>query len=289
MRTNLAIFFIFPLICSSCSTPRSNPRLGQIPDTRTPPETLARTAATTSRLWESRQQKDSLKAFIDQETVIARSPKRTEQDLIRLSRAEILMSENFAGTESERIRRYESAANWAETALTFNPELRFALLNKKIPTEDLLPRMKKRDAQALYWHALALSKWATLKGTATEIAYRNRIFRMMDRVEALAPGFDQGAVHRFYGTYYASKPGLDEEDLARSRSHFLRALEISPDFPENHVTFSEAYGRKADDLPLRKSHLEAALSGNLKIAGDRLPEQKLEQGRAKKILEGGLE
>jgi tetratricopeptide (TPR) repeat protein len=239
------------------------------------------------KLWDERNQRESLIQYIESQTKIIHSNTRASEDLVRYARAEIIMGDYFSPTDSEKATHWENAANWAETALTFNPEFRNAVLFEKRPTEMALQFLKRKEVDALYWYAISLERWAHLKGVSTELKYSDRIKKMIDRVAALQPNFLFGAVHRFYGMYYALRPGMNEEDLKQSRSHFERALHASSEYFANHVLFAEYYAKKVDNQALMKKHLEAAAKGNPKHLKDDYPEQVLEQEHARTLLQGG--
>jgi predicted anti-sigma-YlaC factor YlaD len=51
--------------------------------------------------------------------------------------------------------------------------------------------------------------------------------RLMDRAFELNPSFDEGAIHEFYISYYASLPEGLGGDRAKAREHFQDAVEIA--------------------------------------------------------------
>ncbi|MFP4484235.1 MAG: TRAP transporter TatT component family protein [Spirochaetaceae bacterium] len=86
----------------------------------------------------------------------------------------------------------------------------------------------REDVPYLYWSAAGwmgafstdpfdLDLGLSIKGAAS----------LMDRAYELNPTFDEGAIHEFYISYYASLPAGLGGDRAKAREHFERAEEIA--------------------------------------------------------------
>jgi hypothetical protein len=234
--------------------------------------------------WARRDKLESLKAFIDSQKVILKSPARRDKDFVLMARAYFLLGEYFSESTSRKIESFAEAANWSEMALLQNAE--YSRAQNGVHPEKALSLLRKKNMESLYWHAAALSKWADLKGVGTALKYRNRIQSMMERVNQLRPDYFFGGAHRFFGSYFGHLPGINEEDLTLSRKHFELALRAGPEFFGNHVSFAEIYGKKVDNTALVKKHLEVAARGDAGKLPDFGPEQMLEQSRAKKLLKG---
>ena len=107
-----------------------------------------------------------------------------------------------------------------------NPLIRKQLKDRKY--REAMAPFKKEDASLLYWTAVG---WVaafsvnpfdmTLGQTLPQTA------AMMARVAELDPGFNQGALHVFYVSYYGSLPDYMGGDAAKARDHFAKAQAIS--------------------------------------------------------------
>jgi hypothetical protein len=286
MRPLFTILFSFTLLLNSCASTRINPLLSQEPDTEIPKKEFKALSKRAQKLWAARNDPSSLGEFILIQKKISRSKQCTQSDLTQLSRAEYIMGEFLIEDENERMAHFEEGVNWGEKALTFNPKFRKALVEERLPAELALENLEARDAESLYWMAVSLGKWASKKGVSTSLKYKDRIKKMIDRVSALKPDYFHGAVNRYYGAFYASLPGFNEEDLKLSRRFFEKAIKTAPGYFANHILFAEYYARKMDDQPLYRKHLEIVTKGNPQSMRDDVPEQTLEQTRARKLLEG---
>jgi hypothetical protein len=284
MRILFAIFFILTPILSSCATHLENPYPSQITDSSLRQSKLDPLLKANQDRWAHRDKLESLKAFIDSQKVILKSPARRDKDFVLMARAYFLLGEYFSESTNRKIESFAEAANWSEMALLQNTEYSRAQIGAH--PEKAFSLLRKKNMESLYWHATALSKWADLKGVGTALKYRNRIQSMMERVNQLRPDYFFGGAHRFFGSYFGHLPGINEEDLTLSRKHFELALRAGPEFFGNHVSFAQIYGKKVDNPALIKKHLEVASRGDAGKFPDFAPEQMLEQSRAKKLLKG---
>ena len=280
------IFLLIPLILSACATSLENPYSSQATDLSLHATKIEPILKVNQDLWANRDQLESLRAFIESQRVILKSPNRKEKDFVLMARAYFIMGEYFSDSTALKIDFFGEAANWSEMAIYQNPDYSRTLKSPR--PESALSTLRKRNMEGLYWHALALYRWADLKGVGTALKYRSRIQNMMEKVSQLAPNYFFGGPHRFFGSYFGQMPGFNEEDLALSRKHFEKALRAGPDFFGNHVSFAEIYGKKVDNRSLVKKHLEIAARGDARQIPEFKPEQLLEQRRAKKLLKGEI-
>jgi len=107
-----------------------------------------------------------------------------------------------------------------------NPLIRKQLTERKY--KEAMAPFKKEDVSLLYWTAVG---WVaafsvnpfdmTLGQTLPQTA------AMMVRVAELDPGFNQGALHVFYVSYYGSLPDYMGGDAIKAREHFEKAQRIA--------------------------------------------------------------
>jgi tetratricopeptide (TPR) repeat protein len=281
-----ALFFILLLTLVSCASTRMNPLLSQDSDTSPPSMEITALSKNTPKLWLMRDHPESLFQFIGENEKVAKSSLGTQGHCILQARAYYLLGEYFSKTNEDRAVNWENASNWAEKALTFNADFKDALLKKKLPPELAIDVLTKKDVDALYWFAASLGRWVSTQGISSELKYKDRIKKMIDRVAKLSPNYLYGAVYRYYGVYYALLPEFEEEDLKNSRKNFEKAVKRFPEYFGNHVLYAQYYAKKIDDQALFKRQLEIVIKGNPHLLKDFYPEQVLEQARAKSLLEG---
>jgi hypothetical protein len=284
MRLFFGFFSVLPLLIGACAANLVNPYPSQAPDSSLRVSDVIELKRANRIRWSRRDQRESLTAFLASQRAIVNSTARRESDFVLMSRAEYLLAEYFSAEENEKLRHFGEAAHWAEMALLENPDYKKALNNADPLTGISL--LRRKNAEALFWHAIGLSRWAEQSGVGTALRYRNRIERMMARVNELRPNYYFAGVHRFFGIQFATQPGWSEDDLALSKKHFEQALRAAPDFFGNHVSFAAIYGKKIENAGLTKKHLEVAARGEPGSLPGFRPEQILEQRRARKLLEG---
>jgi len=92
-----------------------------------------------------------------------------------------------------------------------------------------LARVRKRDAALLYWTAASLGLAISCSKSDPDMIARLPLVEMIvDRVDELDPGFDEGAVPEFRITLEAARSGVKPEDRQKAmRDRFEQALELS--------------------------------------------------------------
>lgn len=276
--TNLLSFALaISFALSGCASQRINPLLSQSADVELTKKVFDQKNRRAIELWNLRYQKESLQSFIQAEEEIARSNFRNSEHPVLLAKAYYLMAEYHVDSVTEKAKYWETGANWAEKAI-----------EQKVLPNQTLARLTPKDAEALFWFASNLGRWASTQGLTQVLKYKDRVKKMIDRVAELQPTLSYGAVYRYYGVYYALLPGYTENDLKKSKAYFETALKKYPEYFSNHVLYAQYYASKMEDSTLYKKHLNFVVRGNPKLLSlkDVYPEQLLEQARAKKLLEG---
>jgi predicted anti-sigma-YlaC factor YlaD len=100
-------------------------------------------------------------------------------------------------------------------------------LNQKKFAEALSP-FGPNNVSFLYWAAAGwLSAFAIDPFDMKLMITLPRAAALMARVEALDPGYRDGAVHDFYTLYYGSIPEYMGGDFQKAREHFEKAVALS--------------------------------------------------------------
>jgi predicted anti-sigma-YlaC factor YlaD len=107
-----------------------------------------------------------------------------------------------------------------------NPSIRRQLKDRKY--QEAMAPFGKGDAALLYWTAmgwLAAYSVDPFDMTLGQTVPQTRA--MIERVEALEPGFGAGSLDAFYVGYYGSLPEYLGGDAAKAREHFARAQALA--------------------------------------------------------------
>jgi tetratricopeptide (TPR) repeat protein len=108
-----------------------------------------------------------------------------------------------------------------------------------------------QNAGCYYWHAVNIG----LYYQARVIGYQTGIKKMLadcDKVIALDPGYDHAGAYRMRGQIYTKLPqtggSVDSvtRDLELAEENLRKAVELAPDYPENHLALAEVLLDKKD-------------------------------------------
>jgi predicted anti-sigma-YlaC factor YlaD len=106
----------------------------------------------------------------------------------------------------------------------------------------------------------------------------------MTRVLELDPNFYHGGPHRYFGAFYAVAPDFAGGDLAKSREHYDKSLEIAPYFLGTKILMAENLATKLDDEQMFDKLLEEVLAADLStVPPEILPEMTAEQEKAREL------
>lgn len=169
--------------------------------------------------------------------------------VIQFARASFDRAE-FAANSSERADLAEPAINACEHGLTVN----------------------EKSAALHYYLALNLGQLARTKSLGALKLVRQMETEFVRSVE-LNSELDYAGPDRNLGMLYLEAPGWPTSigNHSKARQHLMRAVQIAPDYPENHLDLLEAYIKLNDDVGAQREakRLFALLpQARLKLTGD---------------------
>lgn len=115
--------------------------------------------------------------------------------------------------------------------------------------------VNERSAPSHFWLAANYGGYAQVKGAFESAALIEHIKAEMETVLELDENFEDGGAHRALGRLYFKLPGVMGGDLEKAGAHLARAVELSPQNPENRLFLGELYlerGREGE----AKAHFE---------------------------------
>lgn len=151
--------------------------------------------------------------------------------------------------------------------------------------EEAVGVLDRTAVPALYWYAANLGRWALADGFATVLERKDEIRAVMARCLELDPNYFYRAPDRYFGAFYARAPAFAGGDLTKSREHFERAIEHAPNYFGTHRIFAEEYATKAQDRALFDRELQWVISHEPTIEPDVEPENRIEQRKARELME----
>jgi tetratricopeptide (TPR) repeat protein len=226
---------------------------------------LAALPSELEELWQKRDEKPSLEAFLQK---LEARPHTDVENVMYLTRGNFLLADVHTDDTDEKLKILAKAQKFGETIV--NPKA--------------LDKVTLEQVDVLYWTAASLGKWAKANGIFSSIKYKDTILSMIKRVEALNPNYFYGSVPRYWGTYYAVAPSIAGGDMKKSKENYKKSIAMAPESLGTKVLMAEFYYAKEDDKKEFKKLLEEVLAAELgpkEIA----PENRMEKKKAQKMLE----
>lgn len=148
-----------------------------------------------------------------------------------------------------------------------------------------LLRLEAGDSERLYWTTLAWAAEISLSLDSMEaIAELRHVDLMVQRLRALDPDMDHGALHVFLVTYEMGRPGVRDPHL-QARWHFEAALRLSGGQAAGpHVAFAESVCVARQDRGAFIGHLQSALAIDPAARPEWQLENRIMQRRARWLL-----
>jgi len=126
-------------------------------------------------------------------------------------------------------------------------------------------RRKYGSAAAHYYLALDLGELARTKSLGALKLVREMEVEFKEAIR-LDERFDYAGPHRSLGLLYKDAPGWPTSigNRTKARQHLRRAVELSPDYPDNQLSLTEAYAEwgetaeLANEVPVLEQVMESA-------------------------------
>lgn len=134
----------------------------------------------------------------------------------------------------------QACFEWAEYAR--DNTQRAELATEGIAAARAAIREDSRLGPAVYYLALNLGQLARTK-TVGALRLVSEMETLLKKCVELEPTVDFAGAHRSLGLLYRDAPGwpLSIGSKSKARQHLLKAVELRPDFPENHLCLLESY------------------------------------------------
>lgn len=188
--------------------------------------------------------------------------------------------------EKEMVATLEESYLTAEKALRLQNDDYRASACAQEPLEDTVGKIKKADAEAVYWYASALGKYGLATSIVTVLNNKEKIFLIMKRLEKVAPDFFHGGPYRYLGGYYTKVP-FPSGDEKLSRQNFEKSIQLAPNYFATRVLFAEMLAtkmkNKADGKRIFDEQLKYVLETPASALPEIEPENLLEKRKAQAV------
>ncbi len=236
-------------------------------------------------LWKKRIDQAELEKSLKLFEEVANQDPGDLETMIYLCRGYYFLADGHLTDNEKKKSTWETGTAWGERALATNAAFRKKVKDEGKKIEEALDTLTAAEAPAIYWTASNLGKWARLSGLPTMLGNKNRIRLMIERVEKLQPDYFYGAVPRYWGAYYAVAPSFAGGSLPKSEENFQKSLKLANNYFGTHVLIADTLAPKKGDKEMFKKHLEFVINGKPESLPDIVPEQIVEQRKAKKMLD----
>ncbi len=274
------LLFVTALLLVSCAPRRTSGLVAPPPPSRSSPAAMRQFAM---EAWNDREDPDRLLEALLLYKRIHQAEPNDREALVKLARGLCLLADEHLTRHDERLDRYDQGTYFGEKALALN-----RIIKSRIDAgEDMASAsvaLGPDDIQAAYWTAMNLERWAGLQGTRALAQHRTTVQGLLEQVASLDEGFDFGGPSRGLALYLASAPRFAGGDLAKSRREFEKALKIAPDYFATRVAMAEFYAPQVRDRALFRRLLRQVIDGNPSLLTEVVPEQRLQQERARRLL-----
>lgn len=235
-------------------------------------------------LWLERGDKEQLlKAMEVYEQLFAQNPENKDI-AVKLVRGWYFYGDAFETEVEAKRSAWDKAITFGEKCLSLNPEFSTQIA-EGTSKEEAASTLVSTDVPCAYWTASALGKWAKAGGLAVTLKHIGTAKAYISQVESLEPTYFHGAVHRYWGAYYAGLPSFAGQDLERSQTEFKKSMEISPDYLGTRVLYADYWATKnQDQIAIFDEMLQYVMQVNLDALDPELrPENEAEKRKAEAL------
>ncbi len=287
MRSLRPIAFVLFLL-PACSTPRLSVREPQ--STGIPSAERRDTMhAEANKAWEHRINQTSLERAIHLWEQLLIAEPTDFALLLNLSRAYYLLGDAFirqhpSAERDTLVAAFEKGIAYAERAMLEASPAYAKKIRDGIKIDDAIQSMSPQGIPAAFWYATNLGQYAVADGFTTMLFHKDRIYNVMQWVLHKDDDFLYASPHRYFGVFYAKAPSFAGGDMKKSKEHFDKAIQLSPDFLMTKVLYAEFYALRKEDRTLFEALLNDVIASPANSIPGWEPEMLLEQAKAKRML-----
>lgn len=149
-----------------------------------------------------------------------------------------------------------------------------------------LAKLDRSDVPDVFWGTFGWLTWVKgQQGSPEAAADMVYIEKIMARLLELDESYQAGAIHLFFGTYYAAKPAMLGGRPDLSKYHFEKALVLAKHrFLLTQTTYAETLARTTLDQKLHDQLLHEVLAFPLDSAPEFGLSNQIAVSRAKRLL-----
>ena len=153
--------------------------------------------------------------------------------------------------------------------------------------DQALAKLDRSDVADVFWGTFGWLTWVKgQQGSPEAIADMVEIEQIMTRLLALDESYQAGAIHLFFGTYYAARPAMLGGRPDLSKFHFEKALRLAKHrFLLTQTTYAETLARATFDKELHDQLLNEVLGFPIAEAPEYGLSNQIAVHRARRLLQ----
>ncbi len=166
---------------------------------------------------------------------------------VRLEKAYAAAESNYLSSSNLTNAIQFARATFELADISTNDTQRAKYANDGIRIAENAVRFDSNSAAAHYYLGLILGELAQTKSLGAWKLVRQMEQEFLTSI-ALDPSYDHAGGHRSLGMLYRDTPGWPTSigNKSKAREHLEKAVELAPDFPDNHLTLLEGYVKWKD-------------------------------------------
>ncbi len=233
-----------------------------------------------------RESKDKLKTALSIWKTAARlSP--SARIYVKLARGHYFLGDAFYGLKNDykkRDKNFIIGLDFAMKSLRYSAPKVMKEVDSGVKFYKAIRNAPKEAVPSMYWYSTCLCSWAASKGFITCLRYKDDIKSIIDTLKSLDQNYFFAGPIRYSAIYQAITAGLAGGSLDKSKSYFLQAMKLAPDYFATKVLCAKYLATKIKNYNIFKKLLNEVLMADPEINPLIIPENKAEQIKAKQLL-----
>ncbi|MBN1656658.1 MAG: hypothetical protein JXA30_22995 [Deltaproteobacteria bacterium] len=231
---------------------------------------------------------DQMNAGVRKTSISEVEPRSNESAPLEVGTGECDSSEDADGEDERRNARFEMLKQGIEAAehalLLLSPSLIEQI--EGVENEHNVDLLVETNAvPSIFWRSTMMDEWARMLGYAERIVHKHAVTASMTLCLNRDEHYYFAGPHRYFGTFYARPLSPADKNLAKSKLHFERAVEIAPRFLANRYTFARDYAVMAQDRQTFETQLRLVLEANPDDDPSTAPENRVYQQKAERLFQ----
>lgn len=202
----------------------------------------------------------------------------------RLSYAYYFLADAFLEGDI-KADNYYKGYEWGLISLKYNAEFKKLTEQDKKSMGDAVSVLDKEYAGGIFWTATCIGKWGKMKGILKTVKTSKQARKMVEHLYQIDRTYYYGGPARWLGAYFALAPGMFGGDMKKSKEMYDEALSMAPDYFATSVLMAENYASKIKDRRMYDELLDKILAQPADLIPEIVPEQQVEQEKARKLKE----